>query len=139
MLLKQHGLKGNTSGEKSTSLSIFPLKFCFWQNFTIVGNSGIKRGTSPAVRLRFHAAWKNPSLGTMPMCVHRCMPILLLEGWRWKNGRLRAVIFSADRTPIKIFRHTSFFYTPFIYLHQWRIYTIKQWTLLYNSFITRFF
>jgi len=43
------------------------------------------------------------------------MPNKLLEGfWEavgflWKNGRLRAVIFSADRTPSKFFRHTSLY------------------------------
>jgi len=53
-----HGLEDCTRGKKSTSCRFFTLKFCLWQNFTIVGNSGIKSGTSPAVRLRFHAAWE---------------------------------------------------------------------------------
>jgi len=34
-------------GKKSTSMSIFYLKFLLCKNFIIVGNSGIKRGTSP--------------------------------------------------------------------------------------------
>ena len=60
----------------------------------------------------------NSTIGKILPCACRCMPNKILEGfWEavgflWKNGRLRAVIFSADRTPSKILRHTSYFQEP---------------------------
>jgi len=67
--VKNRHQEGNLhpTGSVEVPCRFFTLKFCLWQNFIIVYNSGI------------HAARKNPSLGTMPMCVHRCMPVIKTE------------------------------------------------------------